>query len=114
MGDSPCARSVDGAAADGAAPGPSRLEQLVGIDLGQPAEEVRLGIGGGAAVDRGVGGRRLVVHDAALELLCATLCLFRCGTFHVAAWHGRRVLWRPCRARLPSATSASASAGITR
>src|SRR5690348_4249950 len=113
MGSLPIWKSVDGDAADRDAPGLARLEQLVGVDLVQPADEVRLGIVGRAAVDRRVRGGRLVVDDAPLQLLGAALGFFRCGPFHVAAWHGRRVLWRPCRVRLLSETSASASALCT-
>src|SRR5205085_4172545 len=114
MGSLPICKSVGRDAANRDAPGLARLEQLIGVDLVQPADEVRLGIICGAAENRGVRGRGLLMHDAALELLRPAFGFLRCRPFHVAAGHGRRVLWRPCRARSPSATYASASAPSTR
>src|SRR5581483_2125274 len=86
------------------------IDELVGIDVGEPADEVRLGIVGGAAEDGRVRRRRLVVDDAALELLRPALRLLGGGAFHVAARHPGRVLWRACRARSPSTICANATA----
>src|SRR5262249_50214637 len=113
LGSIPTCKSVDGDAADGDAPGLARLEQLVGVDLVQPADEVPFLVVCRAAVHGGVRGRCFFVHDAALELLRSALRFLGRRPFHVAAWHGRRVLWRPCRVRSPSATYASATAPST-
>ena len=58
---------LDGDAADGDAPRGTGREQLGGVDLARPAEEVRLGIVRRGAVDRGLqlGRRGLVCPRAA-------------------------------------------------
>ncbi len=76
-----------GDAADGDAPGLARLEQLVGVDVGGPADEVRLRIVGRAPVHGRVDLRRRLLAHAARELLRTTLRLLRGRSFHVAARH---------------------------
>src|SRR5207253_10048671 len=72
--------------ADGDAPRGAALEQLVGVDLVGPAEEVRLGVVLRGAVDgRPFRGRLRL--GAARELFGAPLRLLGGRTFHVAARH---------------------------
>src|SRR5439155_11625887 len=88
----------DGDAADGDAPGGSAREQLVGIDLAQPAEEVRLGIVRRAPVHRRVDLRRGRLVLRACRLLGPSLGLFGGGAFHVPTGHGWSLVPYPRRA----------------
>src|SRR4051794_13046810 len=78
-------------AADGDAPRLAAREQLVRIDFVRPAEEVRLGIVFGAAVDRRIRGHRIARQHTARNLFRAALGLFGRGTLHVAARHSATV-----------------------
>src|SRR3954447_11597615 len=79
---------------DAAHADPPRLaarEELVGIDLVRPAEEVRLRVVVRAPVHRRIGRERIVGEHAARDLLGAALGLLGSGSLHVAARHSATV-----------------------
>src|SRR3954451_1515293 len=84
-------RSASGDAPDGHAPRLAAREELVGIDLAEETEEVRLGVVRGAAVDGGLEFGRWLVLDPARDLLGAPFRLLSDGSFHIAARHVSKV-----------------------
>ena len=81
-----------GDAPHGHAPRLPGREELVRVDVDAPADEVRLRIVGGAAVDGGVLLRGRLLAHAAGVLFRAALGLFGRRAFHVTARHVPRVL----------------------
>jgi uncharacterized protein with GYD domain len=100
---------------DGDAPRPSGREELVGVELVGPAEEVPLGVVGGRAVHGAapwrVGGS--VDRLAPLERIPACFCRLRDRTFLVASGHCVECTLAPCPQRSPSAVSSSVTAPST-
>src|SRR5581483_4581005 len=78
-------------APDGHAPRLARGEELVRVDVGEPAEEVRRRIVLGAAEHRGIDLRRRLLALPARDLVGAALPLLRSGTFHVSTRHSGTV-----------------------
>src|SRR5438132_13877146 len=85
-GPSSQARLAGAAPHDLQAPGAAAFEELIGIDLIAPAQEVRLGVVLGRAKD-GEALLGLLGDRPPLELFEATLRFLGCWPFHVAPRH---------------------------